>query len=126
LAEWFRVHFDSGGTMIQTLEKQRAVPIAVDTTQIRESQSYQNPAANVSILSLYRHLEMTPRMSAARILNTTIPADFEHVEAEETRRQRMLAELRAWSVSVLHRRVHTQAEAIRFRDSYALVCGEVA
>jgi hypothetical protein len=112
--------------MIQTLEKQRAVPVAAGTTQIRESQSYQNPAANVSILSPYRHLEMTPRMSAARILNTTIPIDFEHVRADESLRQDMMSRLRAWSATVLHHQIHTQSDAIRFRHAYTSTYREAA
>jgi hypothetical protein len=64
------------------------------------------------------YLEMTPAMSRARVLNTIIPVDFEHVEAEEQHRQDMLHSLRVWSLEILGHPVHTQWHRDRFTRAY--------
>jgi hypothetical protein len=108
---------------MQTLEKQKAAAIAVAAARDYEP-TYQQDRPTT--LTRYPHLEMTPAMSAARVLNTTIPIDFEHVRAEETLRQYMMSHLRAWSIATLHHRIHTQSDAIRFRHAYTGEYREVA
>lgn len=78
-----------------------------------------NPAAvRRPLAARPTYLEMTPVMSKARVLNTIIPVDFEHVEAEERQRQDMLHTLRVWSLDVLRHPVHTQWHRDRFTRAY--------
>ncbi len=63
-------------------------------------------------------LEMNPAMSKARILNTTIPVDFEHIQAEETKRQNALKNLREWSWQMLRQPIHTQVRRECFTHHY--------
>ena len=110
--------------MIQTPGKKK-VATAPTVTTSNESATHDDSFVNTLPRSI-RFLEMTPAMSAARVLNTTIPIDFEHVRAEETLRQDMMTHLRAWSIATLHHRIHTQSDAIRFRHAYTGTYREVA
>lgn len=64
---------------------------------------------------------MTRAMSRARILNVLFAADMDGVIPEETERMCQLEALCEWSLLVLGRQIHTQADRNRFNHSYALV-----
>ncbi|MCH4209867.1 hypothetical protein [Bifidobacterium sp.] len=109
--------------MIQTLEKQKAAAIAVAAARDYEP-TYQQDRPTT--LARYPHLEMTRAMSRARILNVLFAADMDGVIPEETERMRQLEALCEWSLLVLGRQIHTQADRNRFIDSYQLVVGSQA
>ena len=52
-------------------------------------------------LALFSFLEVSPRVSRARVANT-MPDDFEQVRQEELKRHSELARLRKWSLDQVH------------------------
>lgn len=64
-------------------------------------------------LALFPCLEVSPRVSQARVTNT-MPDDFEQVKQEELKRQADLTRLRKWSLKQGHC-LASQARRNRFR-----------